>query len=344
MYALLYFINIISNTEVKTLDNYSKKIKTIDTHTMGEATRIVLDGFPEIKGTTMMEKKEYVRDHHDHLRQLLMNEPRGHKDMFGSILVEPVTEGADLGVIFMDSGSYLNMCGHGTIGTVTMAVTKGLVEAKDVVKIDTPSGLIECFVTYEEGVVQSVAFQNVPAFVLHKQAPLALKDGTKVNVDVAFGGSFFGIVQAEQLGVKIDLADKFNIVAKAMELRDVINTQLDMVHPDLPAITTVDLIEITEKVAENHYRNVVVFGDGQIDRSPCGTGTCAKMATLDLNDNEEIIQESIIGSKFIGKKLGTTKVHEHAAIKPMIKGSAWITGEHMFVLQSNDPYQQGFSI
>lgn len=326
------------------MENYNVRIKTIDTHTMGEATRIVIDGFPEIVGETMMDKKNYVRDHYDDFRKLLMNEPRGHKDMFGAILTKPTHPKADIGVIFMDSGSYLNMCGHGTIGTVTMCLTKELIPKKDTVFIDTPAGLIECLITYKDQVVESVSFQNVSSFVLHKDTPIQLSNDQQVNVDVAFGGSFFGIVNAQDIGMEISLKNKNEMVRIAMEIREQLNTQLSIEHPFKPEINTVDLIEISEKVGPNHYRNVVIFGDGQIDRSPCGTGTCAKIATLNLKAGESIIQESIIGSTFKGTLVEHTKVAGMDAVIPEITGSAWITGEHLFVLQHHDVYETGFSI
>lgn len=320
-------------------------IKTIDAHTMGEATRTVIDGFPVITGSSMMEKKNFVRDNFDHLRKLLMNEPRGHADMFGAILTTPCIKDADLGVIFMDAGSYLNMCGHGTIGTVTMAITKGLVKAKDVIKIESPSGLIECFISYnKDGEVNSVSFQNVPAFMTHQNASITLSNGSKISADIAFGGSFFAIVKAEDLGITIDIKNKTELVNKSLEIRDILNKNYKIAHPQMSEINTIDLVEITQQIDKNYFKNVVVFGNGQIDRSPCGTGTCAKMATLNLKDNEEIINESIIGSTFIGKKLGETTVGEYKAIIPMITGRAFITGEHNFILQNEDPFPTGFSL
>lgn len=326
------------------MEQYILSLETIDTHTMGEATRIVVNGFPNIVGNTMMEKKEYVKENFDHLRKLLMNEPRGHKDMFGSILTEPTNEKCDIGIIFMDSGSYLNMCGHGTIGTVTMCLTKGIIPKKELIYVDTPSGIIECRAYFEGDQVKSIEFTNVPAFVLHKGISIELNDIGSVAVDIAFGGSFFGIINSSDLSVDIDLADKHRILELATEARDYINQHISIQHPTIPNIQTVDLIEITDKITDNHYKNVVVFGDGQIDRSPCGTGTCAKMAALGLEPGASIIQESIIGSTFEGSVLGKTKVGEIDAIIPAIKGSAWITGEHKFILQEADIYAEGFAI
>ncbi|NME07849.1 proline racemase family protein [Psychrobacillus sp. BL-248-WT-3] len=326
------------------MDQYILSLETIDTHTMGEATRIVVNGFPDIVGETMMEKKEYVKENYDHLRKLLMNEPRGHKDMFGSILTEPCNEKCDIGIIFMDSGSYLNMCGHGTIGTVTMCLTKGIIPKKELIYVDTPSGVIECRAYFKGDQVESIEFTNVPAFILHKGLSIKLNDIGDVSVDIAFGGSFFGIINSSDIGVNIDLSDKQRILELATEARDYINEHIHIEHPTIPNIRTVDLIEITNKISDNHYKNVVVFGDGQIDRSPCGTGTCAKMAALELEPGASIIQESIIGSTFEGKVLGKTKIAEIDAIIPAIKGSAWITGEHRFILQEADIYAEGFAI
>lgn len=319
-------------------------IETIDTHTMGEATRTVISGFPEILGETMMEKKEFVRENYDHLRKLLMNEPRGHKDMFGSILTSPTNPKCDIGIIFMDSGSYLNMCGHGTIGTLTMCLTKGIIPKKELIYIDTPSGIIECRAFFNGDSVESIEFTNVPAFILHKEIEITLKDFGKVPVDIAFGGSFFGIINSELLSLEIDLVNKQQILDIATEARNYINNNIEIQHPTMPSINTVDLIEISNKLGDHHYKNVVVFGDGQIDRSPCGTGTCAKMAALNLKPGDSIIQESIIGSTFEGKVISKTEVGGYDAIIPAIKGSAWITGEHKFVLHESDIYAEGFSI
>ncbi|HWJ78481.1 MAG TPA: proline racemase family protein, partial [Niallia sp.] len=326
------------------MGSYKYEIKTIDTHTVGEVTRIVVDGFPEITGNTMMEKKNFIMENYDHIRKLLMNEPRGHKDMFGAIIVKPANKQCDIGVIFMDSGSYLNMCGHGTIGTVTMCLNRGLIERKDRVLVDTPSGIIECFVHYNGDYVESVEFKNVPAFVLHKDLHLEVDGLGPIQLDIAFGGSFFAIVNSNELNIKIDLNNKQEIIKYASLIRKYINTNIEIKHPFIEEIKSVDLVEISEKIADNHFKNVVVFGNEQIDRSPCGTGTCAKMATLSLDEGETIIQESIIGSKFIGKILDKTNVGDYEAIIPTIQGSAWIIGEHKFMLHSSDIYPEGFVV
>ncbi|MFC7365174.1 MULTISPECIES: proline racemase family protein [Bhargavaea] len=317
-------------------------IHTIDAHTMGEAARIVVDGLPEIPGQTMMQKKQYMQTHLDAVRKLLMHEPRGHLNMFGAILTEPCEASCDLGVIFMDSGGYLNMCGHGTIATVTIAINQGLIEKKDKLLLDTPSGIVTCEVRYENGKVKEVSFINVPSFVLLKNVSVSTEQYGRVSMDIAFGGSFFSILDANQFGLQLTIDEQDKLTELGLAIRQAANEQLKIAHPEIPDINTVDLVEFSLKRNGFHYRNAVIFGDGQVDRSPCGTGTCAKLATLDLEENEEIIQESIIGSQFKGEIIGKAKVGEYDAIIPKITGSAWMTGMHQFTLDETDPFSEGF--
>ncbi len=321
------------------IDNF---IRTIDAHTMGEAARVVIDGIPEIHGTTMMEKKNYMQSKMDNIRKFLMHEPRGHLNMFGAILTEPCNSKCDLGVLFMDSGGYLNMCGHGTIATITVAIEQGIIDQKETIFIDTPSGIVECHVAYNDGEVHEVSFINIPSFVLKKDVSILVDGVGKVEMDIAFGGSFFAIVDAESLDLSLTLDEQDELTELGMKIRDAANEQLDIQHPEVADINTIDLVEFSLPISDKHFKNTVVFGDGQIDRSPCGTGTCAKLATLDLAISEEIIQESIIGSKFKGTVVGHTTVQNRKAIIPKITGSAWMTGIHQFSLEATDPYTEGF--
>ncbi|KIL77263.1 proline racemase family protein (plasmid) [Bacillus badius] len=321
------------------LENF---IETIDAHTMGEAARIVVDGIPHIQGHSMMEKKQHMQTKMDNIRKLLMHEPRGHLNMFGAILTEPCRPECDLGVLFMDSGGYLNMCGHGTIASVTVAINNGLIAKKDKVLLDTPSGLVECYVDYENGKVKEVSFINVPAFLLEKSVSVLVENVGQVTVDIAFGGSFFAIADARAFNLQLNIDEQDKIAALGMLIRNAVNEQLTIRHPEIPEINTVDLVEFSLQLEENHYKNTVVFGDGQIDRSPCGTGTCAKLATLNLAPGEQIIQESIIGSQFKGTVVGYTEAGRLQAIIPKITGSAWMTGMHKFSLEETDPYTEGF--
>lgn len=341
--AFILIHHLLDNGEViLTMIKQETYIQTIDAHTMGEAARVVIDGIPEIHGNTMMEKKKFMQSNMDHIRKLLMHEPRGHLNMFGAIITKPCNAECDLGVLFMDSGGYLNMCGHGTIASVTLAIDNGLIDKKERVLLDTPSGCVECYVTYNGDKVKEVSFINVPAFLLEKDVNVLVEDIGPVKMDIAFGGSFFAIVDAKQFDLELTIDEQAKIASIGMAIRKSANEQLHISHPEISEIDTIDLVEFSLKVDTNHYKNTVVFGDGQIDRSPCGTGTCAKLSTLDLELGERIIQESIIGSRFIGTVVDYTKVGDYRAIIPKITGSAWITGIHKFLLDETDPYTEGF--
>lgn len=329
---------------------FSKGIHAIDSHTAGEATRIVIGGIPHVPGKTMPEKKAYLEQNMDHIRTAIMLEPRGHNDMFGSFIVAPTMDEADFGVIFMDGGGYLNMCGHGTIGAVTAAVETGMVDMVEPVTkvvIEAPAGIVKAEAAVENGKVQSVSFQNVPAFLYKENQEVEL-DGKKIKFDISFGGSFFAIVHADELGMKIEPNNATALTDVAMRLRDKINAEIEIQHPDLPHIKTVDLIEIYDAPShpEATYKNVVIFGQGQVDRSPCGTGTSAKMAALhakgELKEGQEFVYESILGTLFYGHVAGTTKVGDFDAVIPVVKGSAYITGFNHFVIDETDPLKHGF--
>ena len=330
---------------------FSRTIQAIDSHTAGEATRIVVGGIPNIKGNTMPEKKQYLEDHLDHIRTAIMLEPRGHNDMFGSVMTQPCDPDADFGIIFMDGGGYLNMCGHGSIGAMTVAVETGVVPMEEPVTkvvMEAPAGIIKGDVKVENGKVQSVSIFNVPAFLYKKDQEVELPGVGKVKFDISFGGSFFALVNAGQLGLKIEPKNAAKLTDLAMELRDIINRDIEIQHPTLEHIKTVDLVEIWDEPTNEKatYKNVVIFGQGQVDRSPCGTGTSAKLATLhargELKEGEKFVYESILGTLFEGEIVGTTKVGEFDAVLPKITGSAYMTGFNNFLIDEDDPVKYGF--
>lgn len=330
---------------------FSKSLHAIDSHTMGEPNRTIIGGIPFIPGKTMSEKKEYLEKHLDYIRTSVMHEPRGHSDMFGSIITAPTLPEADLGIIFMDGGGYLNMCGHGTIGAATIAVETGMVEViepyTDIV-LEAPAGLVKAKVRVENGKAREVFIVNVPSFLYKKDAQVDVPDLGRVTFDISFGGSFFAIVKDSELGVEIEPMNVNIITERAMKLMEVINREIPVQHPTQPHINTVDLIEVygKPKSEDANYQNVVIFGAGQADRSPCGTGTSAKMATLyargELDINEPFVYESIINTKFSGKILEETTVGELKAVIPEISGSAFITGFNHFVIDEEDPVKHGF--
>lgn len=334
---------------------YAHEFKTIDSHTMGEATRIVYDGFPELPGNTMMEKKQFLEAHYDAYRRALMLEPRGHKDMFGALITAPVHKEADLGVIFMDSGGYLNMCGHGSIGTASMAVETGLIKVREPeteVVLDVPSGIIRTKVHVKNSKAESVSILNVPSFLYQENClqPVMYADGKEKTIafDIAFGGSFFALVDADRIGLELVPENVEKITELGMKLRSRINENISVKHPYLD-IATVDLVEFYSSHTKNpkaDLKNCVIFGGAQADRSPCGTGTSAKMAALyakgKLGLNTEFTYESITGALFKGRVVSEVNLGGQRAIIPEITGSAYITGMNTWILDDEDPLEDGF--
>ena len=328
-------------------------IYTVESHTEGEPTRIIFSGIPNLKGKTMAEKKDSLLNEHDWFRKILMNEPRGHNDMFGAIIIPPCNPEANFGVLFTESAGCLNMCGHGTIGTATVLVETGMTEIKEPIteiKLDTPAGLVLAKVNIVNNEVKNVSVENVASFLYKEKIVLDVPEIGIINFDIAFGGSFFILLESSQLGLDIILENDSSFVEKGMKILKFVNKNVKVEHPINKFINKIDLIEFYEKPNKRHpnnYSNCVVFGLGQFDRSPCGTGTSAKVATLvakgELKLGEEFVYESILGTKFIGKALSKTKVGDFEAIMPEITGKAWITGYSNFVLQPDDPFKEGFN-
>lgn len=334
-------------------DRFESQLQVVDAHTNGEFCRMVIGGFPEPEGSTMIEKRKWMEENYDQVRTALMFEPRGHHDMFGAFLCEPVDEEADLGVLFMDTGGYLNMCGHCTIGAVTVAVEAGLVEShegeNDVV-LEAPAGIIRTTATVENGKVLGVTLTNVPAFVYKENLSLNI-DGLDVPFTISFGGSFFALVDTTKIGVKeINSKEVPRLTDIGMKLLAKIAEEVPVQHPTLD-ITSVDLVEFygpTPNPDKATMRNVVIFGEAQADRSPCGTGTSAKLATLhkwgELAVGEEFIYESFIGTTFKGVIKEETKVADYDAVIPMITGSAYLTGVATYLIDPLDPLKYGFVV
>lgn len=328
---------------------FERLISVVDSHTAGEPTRVIVGGIPYIPGHTITEKKFYLEQNLDYIRTAVMHEPRGHSDMFGSILTAPGDPRADMGIIFMDTGGYLNMCGHGTIGAVTIMIETGMlkvVEPVTRVVLDTPAGLVTARAQVEDGAVREVTFENVPAFLF--ESGVVEVEGKNIPVDVAFGGNFFAIVNAADLGLRVCPEQVKELKEIGMEILKEVNRKLTVRHPIFTHINKIDLVEICDKpsVAGANIKNVVIFGKNQVDRSPCGTGTCAKLATLiakgQLQINEELVNESILGTTFKGKALKAAQIGAYQGIIPQITGSAYITGLNNFVINKNDPLKYGF--
>ena len=333
----------------------NKMISVIDTHTAGEAARLVTAGIPKIPGKDMVEKKQYFIEHLDDVRKSVMFEPRGHQDMFGAFLLPPTKEEADFGLVFMDTGGYLNMCGHNTIAAVTAAVETGMVDVEEgatekEVVVETPAGLIYATAKLKDkgGKVKEVSFKNVESFLYKRDVELDVEGVGHIKFDISFGGSFFCIISAEQLGLEVKPENASKLKEAGLKIRDAINANIEIQHPTLEHIKTVDLVEIYDKPShpEATFKNVVVFGDGNIDRSPCGTGTSAKLATLyakgELKPGEPFVYESILGTLFKGRIVEERKLADFDAIIPEITGSGYILGFSNYVYDPDDSLTYGF--
>jgi proline racemase len=337
------------------------RLRTIDAHAAGEPLRLIVDGFPSPRGSTMLGKREWVRKHADHLRRALMLEPRGHADMYGAILTEPVSPGSHAGVLFMHNEGYSTMCGHGIIAVTTIALERALLVVPDgcpAIVYDTPAGTIRASARWAgragqaaeaEKRVGAVAFANVPSFVLHPGVPVKLASRT-VRADVAFGGAFYAIVDSESVGLPIDAAHLPDLRRVGMEIKRSVETHLSIVHPLDAGLRGVygTIFTGPPNDASADLRNVTIFADAEVDRSPCGTGTAAVMAVVDamglLDPDRPFVHESLIGTMFTGRVVSRTIVGEHQAIVPEIEGSAWITGEHTFLVDEDDPLKEGFRL
>jgi trans-L-3-hydroxyproline dehydratase len=329
------------------------RIRTIDAHAAGEPLRLIVEGFPPVQGRTMLEKREHVRANHDALRRALMLEPRGHADMYGAVLTEPVSAGADAGVLFMHNEGYSTMCGHGVIAVVTIALERGLLTLRDgqaEIVLDSPAGPVRArFSRRPDGRVAHVSFVNVPSFVLHAGVPVRV-GGRQLRADVAFGGAFYAIVDSEAAGLALQPRALPEIRRAGMAIKEQIEAALRIEHPLEPGLTGIygTIFTGPPDAPDADLKNVTVFADAEVDRSPCGTGTCAVMAVLDamglLPPDHPFTHESIVGTTFRGRVVGREMVAELPAILPEVQGSAWITGEHTFVIQSDDALREGFRL
>ncbi|GIP64360.1 proline racemase [Virgibacillus pantothenticus] len=329
---------------------YNKLFTTIDTHTGGNPTRTVLTGLPNLNGNTMSEKMLDMKENHDWIRKFLMNEPRGHDVMSGALMVTPCHPDADVGVIFMETGGYLPMCGHDTIGFCTALIEAGMVEVLEpytCIHLDTPAGLVKTKVKVTDGKAIEVTFTNVPSF-LFTTIEIDVEGIGKVHCDIAYGGNFYGIIDARQLDISLTTDNASQIIEHAITIRNKINANVQVVHPLYPFIKGLTHIEFfTAPVnPKADLKNTVIVPPGGIDRSPCGTGTSAKLATMfrqqEIGVKEPFIYESIVGTLFQARILEETKVDEYIAVIPEVTGSAWVMGIHRFFYKEHDPLNEGF--
>ena len=332
------------------------RIRTIDAHTAGEPLRLIVDGFPEVEGATVLEQRAFVRERYDHLRTALMLEPRGHSDMYGALLTAPEHPGSTSGVLFMHNEGFSTMCGHGVIAVATILIERGMMQLpRDVdgtvrLTLDAPAGPIRLIAQTSGPHVTSVAFRNVPSFVLHPAVPVKIGN-RELRADVAYGGAFYAIVDSESVGIPIVPNRLPDLRRIGMEIKHALEAAVTVEHPLEPELRGIYGTIFTGPPSDERadLRNVTIFADAEVDRSPCGSGTAAVMAVLSamgmlVDANQVFTHESIIGTHFKGRIVETTMVDELEAIVPEIEGSAHITGEHTFIIDEHDPLASGFRI
>jgi proline racemase len=330
----------------------ARYLAAVDSHTEGMPTRVVTGGVGPIPGATMLERKLHFEAEMDELRLLLMREPRGHSAMSGAILQPPTRDDADWGVLFIEVSGCLPMCGHGTIGVATVLVETGMVavtEPVTVVRLDTPAGLVEARVAVEGGRARSVTIRNVPSFLHAAGAEVNLPGRGRVRYDMAFGGNFYALVPAADAGLEVDPAQAQELIESGLAIIDAIDASDRPVHPEDSRIAGCAHVVFHAPGRDGaDARAATSIHPGWLDRSPCGTGTSARLAQLHaqgrLGVGEDFVNESVIGTRFTGRVAEETTVAGRPAIVPEITGRAWITGMGQYLLDEDDPFPAGFAL
>lgn len=327
------------------------RIKTIDAHTGGEPLRVIVDGFPPLPKGTILEKRRYIKENFDHLRTALMWEPRGHADMYGALLTEPASAENDIGVIFLHNEGYSTMCGHGIIGLGVVLLDCGLIHKEGnpaVIKIEAPAGLITAYAYRENGRVRTVAFHNVPSFVYLADQTVHVPGVGEVHYDIAFGGAFYAFVQAEEVGVGLEAKDFRTLIDLGMRIKHAVMEAVPIKHPfeeDLSFLYGTIFVG-KPREAGHHSRNVCIFAEGEVDRSPTGTGVSARLALhyakKEISLGQSITIESIIGTTFTGKVVETVQYGPYEAVIPEVSGSASVVGLCEWLIDPQDPLKHGF--
>ncbi len=334
---------------------FEKILKIIETHTAGSPTRHIIGGAPQIKGDTMAEKMEFLHAHHDWIRKLTMQEPRGHASMSGALYVPPCNPQADIGILYFDACDYMTMCGHSTIAAATVLAETGMVEKTEpvtLVKLDTPAGLVTAEVQIKNGNVQEVTFANVPSF-LYASEDVPVEGYGTIHCDVAFGGMAYAIVSAESFGITIEPANIHRLMELGHKVYDVVQPLIGFCHPKQPFMDRIHSVMFTQPGTDGaDSREVVILipveegNSTAVDRSPCGTGTSARIAAEfghgNLKPGQSFVQESIIGTRFAGRIDERQDTCGYIGGIPKITGSAYITALSDFVVSSGDPLKDGF--
>lgn len=340
-------------------------ILAVDAHAGGEPGRVIIGGVSDVPGDTMLAKRDHLAREGDHLRKLMLREPRGYPATCCNLVLPPTSPEADAGFVIMEQAEYPGMSGSNTICTATVLIAERLVPVSEPVTelvLEAPAGLIRVRAEVRDGVARAITFENVPAFAVHLDAPVDVPDVGIVNVDVAWGGMFFAIVDAAALGLALTPDEGRDIVRIGEMVKAAAREQLPVEHPTLPGLGGISIVELTAPptVPGAHGRNTVVVSSGTLDwsrpasftgvldRSPCGTGTCARMAVLrargQLALGEDFVHEGILGTTWTGRLLRETAISSRPAVVPQLTGSAWITGRAEYVVDPEDPFREGFTV
>jgi proline racemase len=326
-------------------------ITSIDAHAAGEPLRIILDGYPELDGATILERRAFARTHADGLRTAVLWEPRGHADMYGCVVTAPVSPDADFGVLFLHNDGYSTMCGHGIIAVASVAVATELVSTsgpETPIRIDTPAGLVTAYVHEAGDGSRTVAFDNVPSYVVVLDGTVDVPGLGGVRFDLAFGGAYYAYVRAEDVGLRCRVDDLQPLIEAGMAIKRAVAERVAIEHPfepDLGFLYGTIFIGPPESDGA-HSRNVCVFANGEVDRSPTGTGVSGRIAIHLARGEAELdvplVIESIIGSRFAVRAVKRTSFGPHEAVIPRVEGAAFITGRHQFLIDPSDPLGEGF--
>lgn len=327
------------------------RIKTIDAHTAGEPLRVIIDGFPPLPKGNILEKRRYIKENLDAIRTALMWEPRGHADMYGALLTEPASPENDVGVIFLHNEGYSTMCGHGIIGLTMALLDCGLLRKEEepaVVRIEAPAGLITAYAHRQGGRVRRVAFHNVPSFVYLADQSVQVPGLGAVRFDIAFGGAFYAFVQAEEAGVGLEAKDFRTLIEVGMRIKHAVMEAVPIRHPfeeDLSFLYGTIFVGKAHDPA-HHSRNVCIFAEGEVDRSPTGTGVSARLALhyakKEIGLHQPITIESILGTTFTGRVVETGQYGPYSAVIPEVSGSASVVGVCEWLIDPQDPLRHGF--
>jgi len=344
---------------------FTKMITAVDAHAAGEPGRVIVGGIVDVPGRTMLEKRSFLETHGDSLRKLMLQEPRGYPAMCCNLILPPTHPDADAGYIIMEQTEYPGMSGTNTICVTTVLLETGILPMKEPLTeltLEAPAGLIKVGAECENGKVKRVTFQNVPAFSVYLDAEIDVPELGQLTVDVAYGGMFYVIAEAGLFGLKLTPDEGRDIVRISEMIRVAANEQLSVVHPEIPEFSGITISQLSGPPThpEAHMKNAVTVATGQLDwnrpstwtgaldRSPCGTGTCAKMATLyargKLGLNQDFRHEGLLGTIFTGRLIEETKVGGIQAVVPTLSGQAWITGLSNYVVDPDDPFPEGFTI